>query len=148
MIAPMSSDEQRPIAAEFPHLRRYARALLGAQAEADAHISATLRALLGEGRAHLDTEPARMVLFRAFHRLNIVRPPAPGRWADLADVHLQGLSIGRRQALLLVAMEGFSPADAAVILDIAPSDILSASASAGNELAARWPPPAAASAGA
>lgn len=139
----MSSDAQGPIAAELPHLRRYARALLGGQPEADGYVSATLRALVGEGGAQAGDEPARIMLFRAFHRMNLLRPPGAGPWSEAADAPLQALSIGRRQALLLVAMEGFSPLDAARILDIPPGEILSVCASAGAELAAGWPPAAA-----
>ncbi len=140
----MSSDDPSPIASELPHLRRYARALFGAQADADAYVSATLSALVGEGAAHGPREPPRIALFRAFHRISHVRAPGAGPWPDDVDGHLQGLSIGRRQALLLVAMEGFSPADAALILGIAPTEIALASAAGGIELEAGWPSSAAA----
>ena len=86
----------------------------------------------------------RIALFRAFHRISHVRAPGAGPWPDDVDGHLQGLSIGRRQALLLVAMEGFSPADAALILGIAPTEIALASAAGGIELEAGWPSSAAA----
>ncbi|MGE4373349.1 MAG: response regulator [Xanthobacter sp.] len=107
---------------QLPALRRYARALLGAQQAGDAAVRDTLEAML-DGRVAVEggTSP-RVALYRAFHQLRVmgrdgaasVEGPAELR----ADQRLQSLDLSSRMAFLLTAMEGFSYAETARILGL------------------------------
>lgn len=108
----------------LPGLRRYARALIGSQPAGDALVAATLAALVAD-RAALPTGlSARMGLFRAFqiqHAAAASPETAPAAASDgaagIAAARLARLAPLSRQALLLGAMEGFAPADIAVLID-------------------------------
>lgn len=102
---------------ELPFLRRYARTLTGSQTLGDAAVRETLEALLEDPDAFDTTKPARLELYRTFHHLWHGMTAINGRGGLVAS-----LPIVARQSLLLTAIEGFSIADAADILD---SDIAS-----------------------
>jgi CheY-like chemotaxis protein len=97
---------------ELPFLRRYARALLGSQKFGDAAVRETLEALLiAPDEFDLNT-PARLELYRVFHKLwPGITPDGNGRGP------IATLAVDARQALLLTAVEGFSIGEAATILD-------------------------------
>lgn len=102
---------------QLPGLRRYARALLGAQDVGDLAVREALQALI-EGRVEKEGSASpRMALYKAFHQI-LGRRPAGAAPAMKADRHLQSLDISSRMAFLLTAMEGFSYAEAARILGI------------------------------
>lgn len=114
----------KQIARQAPYLRRYARALTGSQPHGDALVQSAIERLL-DGRAQLDPAlPLRPALFRVLHqswldadtprRANLEAAPGP-------EQRLQTLSPERRAALLLVAMEGFTTADAALVLGVTPA---------------------------
>ncbi len=109
------------VAPELPYLRRYARAITGSQALGDSAVRETLEALL-EAPGEFDmAAPARLELYRIFHRL--WKPDALSALAPMRDI---GAMTGRmRQSLLLVSVEGFNIADTSTILD-APVDDVSA----------------------
>jgi DNA-directed RNA polymerase specialized sigma24 family protein len=112
----------KPIVRHAPYLRRYARALTGSQADGDALVQATLETLLHGGVALTGDAPLRVGLYRALHAtwrkaLNGRSIDAPGR-RHIADLRLQRMTPEHRSALLLVAMEGFTWAEAATILDV------------------------------
>ena len=107
------------VAPELPFLRRYARAMTGSQTLGDAAVRQSLEAILASPDMFDGEQPARVELYRIFH--NIWQPAG----ADLASGSAIGdLDLVGRQALLLTAVEGFSIAEAAQILDVKP-DILS-----------------------
>jgi CheY-like chemotaxis protein len=101
------------IAPELPYLRRYARSITGSQQFGDAAIRQMLEALLADPAVFDPGRPARIELFRMFHKLwsgpqhSAVPTPAPTSRLDLAA----------RQALMLTAVEGFGIEDTAHILD-------------------------------
>ena len=99
---------------ELPYLRRYARAVTGSQALGDAAVRETLEALLEAPDEFDASKPARTELYRIFHRLF-----SPATVAELADRDPERptIPVRARQALLLVAVEGFSVDDTAAILD-------------------------------
>ncbi len=112
----------KQIARQAPYLRRYARALTGSQAHGDALVQAAMERLLG-GEMRLDPDvPLRPSLFRVLHQVWLASPDGPRATtaASTADARLQTLSPDRRACLLLVAMEGFPTAEAAIVLDITP----------------------------
>ncbi len=107
------------IAAELPYLRRYARAVTGSQHRGDAAVRETLEALR-EAPGEFDlSQPPRLELYRIFHHLwqseTIGALKSSGPLAHLTP--------RPRQALLLTAAEGFSVAETAHILNVAPEHV-------------------------
>ncbi len=101
----------------LPPLRRYARALTGAQRSGDAYVRLTLETLLVEPD-HLpgpyssaDVRP-KLALFRLFHSvLQTAEMSVPSAAPDPRDMPDGGM-----EALLLTVVEGFSLAETAFIL--------------------------------
>jgi DNA-directed RNA polymerase specialized sigma24 family protein len=104
-----------------PFLRRFARALTGSQASGDACVVAALEQLLADRKS---TIPARIGLYRAvLAHVNALEARSitlglPTPEMQPVDRNLAGLTPMGRQAFLLVAMEGFSLADAALVLGV------------------------------
>ncbi|MEJ1159953.1 response regulator [Prosthecomicrobium sp. N25] len=110
------------IAPHLPYLRRYARALTGSQTEGDARVADLLRAVIADPSVFPQHLGPRIGLYRLFTRLS--GPPRPAvpveapAWEAKARENLQALPPYPRQAFLLVAVEDFSAAEAATILDV------------------------------
>lgn len=101
----------------LPYLRRYARALAGNQKSGDAFVRAALEALVANPDAPDPDNPPNLELFRLFHAFWNPHSKTAEAETDLTtDLGLQKLSHGRREALLLTAVEGFTSAQAATIL--------------------------------
>ena len=124
----------------LPYLRRYARALTGSQAAGDAYVAATLEAIIADRSAVEAKLQTRQALFQFFTKiwnsvpLNAVPDPAArGLPVERRLSHITPLP---RQAFLLVALEGFSEADAAQILEIPVAELRGLVEESGRELAA------------
>lgn len=111
------------IAPHLPYLRRYARALSGNQASGDAYVRMTLQALLEDKSPLTDSASPKIALYRALHA--VWSSSTADRDHDetvlarmTPDMRLQALAPGNREALLLVAVEGFSASDAGAILGL------------------------------
>jgi DNA-directed RNA polymerase specialized sigma24 family protein len=110
----------KQIVRQAPYLRRYARALTGAQSAGDALVQAAMEGILA-GSLTLDPAlPLRTALYRA---LNQIWREGEARLADDVDrsppdYRLQVLSPAQRAVLLLTSMEGFTTAEAAQVLDL------------------------------
>ena len=115
----------KQIARQAPYMRRFARALTGAQTEGDVLVQAAMEHLLADVDQLQGDVPLRLALFRALHRAwrDGPRPVAPSADGVAVDQRLQTLSGEHRAALLLCAMEGFTPEEAAVIMEL-PRDVL------------------------
>jgi DNA-directed RNA polymerase specialized sigma24 family protein/CheY-like chemotaxis protein len=109
----------------LPYVRRYARALTGDQATGDNYVRVALEALAaGERQLAPDLSP-RVALYRVFHaiwqgtgaRLE-PRPEDIASPLDNATHRLMRIAPPSRQAFLLTALEGFTPSEAAQILDV------------------------------
>jgi CheY-like chemotaxis protein len=116
------------LAPHLPYLRRYARALTGSQHSGDAHVRAALQALLAGDEALAEGVPPRVGLYRLFHAIwqsgaehFDTEEDAPE--AKTPENRLRALSASKRAALLLTAVEAFSPEEAAFIIDESPEDI-------------------------
>lgn len=109
------------VAAQLPYLRRYARAVTGAQDLGDAAVRETLEALLEAPTEFDRTQPPKLELYRIFHHL--------WRSETLSALKFAGpiahLTPRCRQALLLTAVEGFSVAEAARILGLSDAEVRS-----------------------
>ncbi|SIQ52814.1 DNA-directed RNA polymerase specialized sigma subunit, sigma24 family [Rhizobium sp. RU20A] len=111
------------IAAHLPYLRRFSRALTGSQTVGDAYVAGVLEALIADISlfpAHADDRINTFQLYcRIFPTLSITDTAAssPFGWEQKASVNLARMAPETRKAFLLVSVEGFSPAEAALILD-------------------------------
>jgi CheY-like chemotaxis protein len=115
------------LAPHLPYVRRYARALTGDQAAGDQYVRASLEALAA-GDAALDGSlSAGVALYRVFHVIwetsgakleTHVDDPHPAFQNGRSPTdRLLRIAPRSRQAFLLTAVEGFSPTQAAQILD-------------------------------
>jgi CheY-like chemotaxis protein len=109
----------------LPYVRRYARALTGDQVAGDAYVRVALEALAAGERSLEPTLGPRVALYRVFHAIwcstgaQLESHPddiaeSPG---DEATHRLARIAPRSRQAFLLTALEGFTPSEAAQILD-------------------------------
>jgi DNA-directed RNA polymerase specialized sigma24 family protein/CheY-like chemotaxis protein len=118
----------REIAPHLPLLRRYARALTGAQASGDAFVAASLEAIVANpGEFPRDLEP-RAGLYKVFHRIwesaNIeVEGDEENAGARKAQERLRQLAPITRQVLLLTTLENFTPQETSEILGRTPNEV-------------------------
>ncbi len=119
------------LAPHLPFLRRYGRALTGSQMHGDKYVRATLEAIVAApDQFPRDVDP-RLGLYRMFQGIwssaNYDELDNDGIDADgnegLARARLARMTPLSRQALLLTAMEGFTPEDAAYLIDVEPSEV-------------------------
>ncbi len=110
------------IAANLPYLRRYARALTGSQTTGDNYAAATLEALLVGVEEVGDQPSAELALFRAFHLVWSSAGAPVGEpdttFSARAQAHMSTLTPNSREALLLHAIEGFTPSEIGAIMDM------------------------------
>src|SRR5437763_342599 len=130
------------LAPHLPFLRRYARALTGSQAHGDAFVRATLEAIVASpGDFPRDVDP-RLGLYRTFHAIwstaNVEEQPghgeAGGAPEEIARARLSQITPLSRQALLLTAMEGFTPEDAGYLIGASGAEVESLVAEALAEI--------------
>ncbi len=143
-------DRKEAIAQELPQLRRYARALLSDPVEADDLVQDCIVRALEKIEQWRANESPRLWLFAIMHNLLVDQNRARGRrpsttqldadWkgdtaelprqvdklivADVATA-LQALPEERREALVLVGVEGFSYQDAATALGVPVGTLMS-----------------------
>ena len=122
-------DELKP---HLPFLRRYARALTGSQTHGDNFVRATLEAIVAAPDSFPRDVDPRLGLYRTFHAIwssaNIEEEPGH---SDTAAPDAQGIGHARlsritplsRQALLLTAMEGFTPEDAGYLISASAEEV-------------------------
>jgi DNA-directed RNA polymerase specialized sigma24 family protein len=132
----------KAIAPHLPYLRRFARALAGTQAAGDAYVAATLEVLIEDPSLFDKALDPRVALYRIFVGLwNSVdvnlKPEGAGGLATAVDRKLESITPLPRQAFLLCAVEGFSPAEAAQILGMGVGKIDELIELAGREIAAQ-----------
>ncbi len=104
----------------LPYLRRYARALTGAQSSGDAYVRAALQALAA-GEAELSNLPPRIALFQLFQTIwsetgARLEPSSAGGRSDQIIQRVMRIPPRHRQAFLLTALEGFSLDEVGLIL--------------------------------
>lgn len=128
------------VAQYLPYLRRYARALTGNQTSGDAYVAAALEALIADRSLVDEKEGGRVALYRLFTKIwNSVSMNGDERAPEGAlpgEHKLANITPLPRQAFLLVALEGFSEAEAARILDIDVVKLRTLVEELGRELAA------------
>ena len=118
------------LAPHLPFLRRYGRALTGSQQGGDKYVRATLEAIVAAPEEFpVDVDP-RLGLYRTFQAIwsssNIETGLDDGDTDDgeaIARARLARMTPLSRQALLLTAMEGFTPEDAAYLIEVEPEEV-------------------------
>ena len=110
------------LAPHLPYVRRYARALTGDQTTGDNYVRVALEALAA-GERQLSTEMTpRVALYHVFHTIWTTTGAQLEDRSGMDDdgdasSRLMRISPRSRQAFLLTALEGFTPSEAAQILD-------------------------------
>ena len=130
------------VAEHLPYLRRFARATTGSQKSGDAYVVLTLEAILEDPSIISDDLSARVGLYRVFAKvLNSIEwtgeknGEAPPPVLEAARRNLQMLAPRARQAFLLIAVEDFSPGEAALVLDVDQEELQQLVDEAGREIA-------------
>jgi CheY-like chemotaxis protein len=126
----------------LPYLRRFARAVTGSQKSGDAYVVSTLEALLADPSIFDKKLPARVALYRTFLKIvnsiawnNETPPDLPQPGMEAVRRNLDILAPKARQAFLLIAVEEFSPRDAARVLDVGDAELQRLVDDAGREIA-------------
>ena len=131
------------IAPQLPYLRRFARVLSGSQASGDAYVVAMLEAIAAEPKmlSRRDLEP-RVATYRTFLKVwNSVRlnhqtvDAATSERLAAADRKLEAITPRARQAFLLMAVEEFSTADTALVLETDEAGVKALVDQAASEIA-------------
>jgi DNA-directed RNA polymerase specialized sigma24 family protein/CheY-like chemotaxis protein len=124
----------------LPYLRRYARALTGSQAAGDAYVAATLESIIADRAAQEAKLVSRPALYQFFTKIwnsvSLNRSTEPSGKGSPAERRLSNITPLPRQAFLLLALEGFSEAEAAQILEIPVAQLRTLVEESGRELAA------------
>ena len=123
------------LAPHLPFLRRYGRALTGSQMAGDRYVRATLEAIVAAPTEFpRDVEP-RLGLYRMFQGIwNSANYDETGAESAgdtgegvaqevVAQARLSRITPLSRQALLLTAMEGFTPEDAAYLIEVDTDEV-------------------------
>ena len=114
------------LAPHLPYVRRYARALTGDQATGDAYVRVALEALASGDRVIEANLTPRVSLYHVFHTIWCssgaqLEPPRTetfgGGVVESPTDRLMRIAPRSRQAFLLTALEGFTPSEAAQILN-------------------------------
>ena len=111
------------VATHLPFLRRYARALTGAQSTGDAFVQATLEAALADDELADSLKGGRVPLYRAFTKVWSSAYLEVGGPASGNGDRLRRITPVSRQALLLTTVEDFSLSDAARIMGLGEDDV-------------------------
>ncbi|MBN9244951.1 MAG: response regulator [Mesorhizobium sp.] len=112
------------IAPHLPYLRRFSRAVSGSQESGDALVAAMLEAIIADVSMFPKASSDRIALYKVFAKLftsiaiRVPQEEAQSAWEQRAATNLNALAPLPRQAFLLVAVEGFSEAEAAEVLDV------------------------------
>ena len=120
------------LAPHLPFLRRYGRALTGSQMHGDKYVRATLEAIVAAPEEFPRDVDPRLGLYRMFQAIwnsanfdevgDESGTEAEGHEA-VARARLARMTPLSRQALLLTAMEGFTPEDAAYLIEVDTSEV-------------------------
>ncbi len=118
------------LAPHLPFLRRYGRALTGSQSHGDKYVRATLEAIVAAPEEFPRDVDPRLGLYRMFQAIwssanydEVADEGEAGGHEATARARLARMTPLSRQALLLTAMEGFTPEDAAYLIDVDTDEV-------------------------
>lgn len=129
-ITPIMSLGQQ-LAPHLPFLRRYGRALTGSQSQGDKYVRATLEAIVAAPEEFPRDVDPRLGLYKTFQTIwnsaNYDALDDDGETSDAAEAvaraRLARMTPMSRQALLLTAMEGFTPEDTGYLIDVDSAEV-------------------------
>ncbi|MCD2177953.1 response regulator [Rhizobium sp. C1] len=116
------------VAIHLPLLRRFARAVTGSQTSGDAYVAAMLESLIADisimPKLDDDKTAVYKLFISVFDRLDVSPKPieTPFAWEKRAVNNLLNLPKRERIAFLLVALEGFTSAAAAEVLNVSEAE--------------------------
>ncbi|MFC3616015.1 response regulator [Lutimaribacter marinistellae] len=123
------ADLATELTTELPYLRRYARALTGSQDTGDRYALATLEAIVADPSAMDSSQPTKVRLFNAFHKIWSTSGTPVEPQEDVTDLlearaqwRLSQLTPNSREALLLHTLEEFSYDAIGTIMDLSPDE--------------------------
>jgi DNA-directed RNA polymerase specialized sigma24 family protein/CheY-like chemotaxis protein len=124
----------------LPYLRRFARSLTGRQGSGDAYVAAVLETLIEDPDSFPKNLDPRIGLYKVFAKVwNSVgansKSSGDAAGETMVDRRLEAIMPHPRQAFLLVAVEGFTPSEAALILDKSREELDADLDEAGREIA-------------
>lgn len=126
-----------------PYLRRYARAMTGAQNSGDTYALAALETVVSDPSMLSEVSSVKVGLFRAFHSIwSSSGAPVPEEDVDgglveaRAQWRLRGIAANTREALLLGTIEQFSDDEIAEIMQVEPSEATDLVEAAHKDMAA------------
>ena len=134
------------LAPHLPFLRRYGRALTGSQEHGDKYVRATLEAIVAAPEEFPREVDPRLGLYRMFQVIwnstNYDEVADEGNDGSEGAQDIEAVARARlsrmtplsRQALLLTAMEGFTPEDAGYLIEVDTSEVESLVAEALAEI--------------
>ena len=120
------------LAPHLPFLRRYGRALTGSQTHGDKYVRATLEAIVAAPEEFPRDVDPRLGLYRTFQaiwnsanfdELDEDAADSPDQQEAIARARLARMTPMSRQALLLTAMEGFSPEDTGYLIGVESGEV-------------------------
>lgn len=119
------------LAPHLPFLRRYGRALTGSQSQGDKYVRATLEAIVAAPEEFPRDVDPRLGLYKTFQTIwnsaNYDALDDDGETSDAAEAvaraRLARMTPMSRQALLLTAMEGFTPEDTGYLIDVDSAEV-------------------------
>ena len=136
----MSISEE--VTSHLPYLRRFARAATGSQESGDAYVASVLEAILADPTILPEDRSLRVGLYRTFLKIvnsikwnDYGRGDASPSGLDAVKRNLGVLAPRPRQAFLLIAVEEFSPREAAHILDVDDAELERLIDEAGRQIA-------------
>jgi DNA-directed RNA polymerase specialized sigma24 family protein len=131
------------ITSHLPNLRRFARALTGSQSGGDAYVAMTLETILADASSFPAHDDPRVALYQLFLKVwnsaTINTKPQAGEHTNGTQFavarNLAAITPRPRQVFLLVSVEGFTPEQAAIILETDLGSVSNLLAQAGREIA-------------
>lgn len=116
------------VAIHLPLLRRFARAVTGSQTSGDAYVAAMLESLIADISIMPKEDDDKVAVYKlfisVFDRLDVTPKSieTPFAWEMRAAHNLLNLPKRERIAFLLMALEGFSSAAAATVLNVSEAE--------------------------
>lgn len=124
------------ITPHLPYLRRFARALSGGQESGDAYVVELLESFIADPQSFPAGEDTRVALYQSFLKIwnSVNLEGSAHRRSDMLTKNLASITPLPRQAFLLTAVEGFTIAQVASILEESRSAVSELINKAGQEI--------------
>ena len=128
------------IAPHLSYLRRISRAVSGSQPSGLALVAAMLEAIIEDVSIFPEATNERIALYKIFAKvfsavsIRVPNETPMSAWEQRAAANLGALAPRQRQAFLLVAVEGFTDAEAAEVLGVGDAEFAELLSDASSEI--------------